>query len=121
MHLIGAVKTRSACGEFVVPLFFMLRKMKHKVGPCVLGLVLVITSGNGMVVDTGLLEGFECQFNSGSVRNGVATSDSDTADDANALPKVFKGLVGVPLLGEFSVVAFQIGRSELAICGSEVR
>jgi hypothetical protein len=47
--LIGAVIPHDGGSQFAMALFFMLGEMRHKIGPCMFGLVLVIPRSDGMV------------------------------------------------------------------------
>lgn len=118
--VVGAMKTCGACSQFAVPFFFMLGEVKHEIGPGVVNLVFVVPCGNGMVVDTCFLERFQGKFDGGAVVDVAASCGGNAANIADALPKVFEGLIGVPLLGELGAIGLKVGGRKLAIGGSQM-
>jgi hypothetical protein len=69
-----------------MPFLFMFGEMEHEICPRVLSLVLVVPRGDSMVVDAGLLECFQGQFDSGSISDGAASGGRNTADAADTFP-----------------------------------
>ncbi len=118
--IVGAMKACGACSQFAVPFLFMLCKMKHEIGPSVVNLVFVVPGGNGMVVDTCFLESFQGKFDGGAVVDVAGAGGGHAANNADAFPEVFEGLIGVPLLGKLGVIVLKVGGSKLAVCGSQM-
>jgi hypothetical protein len=72
------------------------------------GVIHVIPGFNGVRVYSGFSQREERELDGGSIRDWLTPLSGNGSDDLDIFPKVLDGIVGIPGLGEFVSINFEV-------------
>ena len=116
-NIVGISVACSFGFQFFNSYFFLLAEMGLVVSPSLVAFRFVVPGIDGVAVDTRFTKSGEAQFDSRSVKDWVASSSGNVADDLDVFPKILKGLVRVPGRFEFAAICDEVRCSDGAVIG----
>ncbi len=72
------------------------------------GVVLVVPGFDGMGVYSGFSQCEERELDGGSIRDWLTALSGNGSDNLDIFPKVLNGIGGIPGLGEFVSINFEV-------------